>query len=193
MVISARTLIETGTAPALIILDTAATGGPVVPVVLAALGISREQRGIVVMGVPSPVPEFVASVQATLQAGAGGYLFESPPKPRTHVALVTDHQDQRGGDVSGEGSGSSESARHVTCGRSVVTVLDADAVPCTLTLREVEILQHVADGETTIRIGRCLKLSPHTIKSHLHRTGRRLGTTDRAHMILLAMRAGAVT
>ena len=42
-------------------------------------------------------------------------------------------------------------------------------------------------------IAAALQLSPLTVKSHLARIGRKLGTGDRAHAVLLALRAGVIT
>lgn len=58
--------------------------------------------------------------------------------------------------------------------------------------REVEVLSRVADGRSNKWIGEHLGLSALTVKSHLARIGRKLGTGDRAHMVALALRAGVV-
>jgi DNA-binding NarL/FixJ family response regulator len=62
-----------------------------------------------------------------------------------------------------------------------------------LSAREVEVLQGVADGRSNGDIAAELRLSPLTVKSHLARIGRKLGTGDRAHAVLLALRAGVIT
>ena len=61
-----------------------------------------------------------------------------------------------------------------------------------LSHRELEVLQLVAQGQTNNNIGQALYLSPLTVKSHLTRIGRRLGTGDRAHMIASALRARVI-
>ncbi len=61
-----------------------------------------------------------------------------------------------------------------------------------LSAREVEVLQGVADGRGNGDIAADLQLSPLTVKSHLARIGRKLGTGDRAHAVLLALRAGVI-
>lgn len=58
--------------------------------------------------------------------------------------------------------------------------------------REVEVLQLVADGRSNKEIGELLGLSALTVKSHLARIARKLGTGDRAEMVVVAMRAGVV-
>lgn len=58
--------------------------------------------------------------------------------------------------------------------------------------REVEVLQLVSDGRSNKEIGVALGLSALTVKSHLARIARKLGTGDRAEMVVVAMRAGVV-
>lgn len=65
--------------------------------------------------------------------------------------------------------------------------------PGGLSAREVEVLQLVSDGQSNKSIGERLGLSALTVKSHLARIGRKLGTGDRAEMVVLAMRAGVVS
>ena len=61
-----------------------------------------------------------------------------------------------------------------------------------LSKREVQVLQLVADGHSNKEIGHALTLSALTVKSHLARIGRKLGTGDRAHMVALAIRAAVI-
>lgn len=61
-----------------------------------------------------------------------------------------------------------------------------------LSLREVEVLRLVAEGQSNKQIGGELQLSALTVKSHLARIARKLGTGDRAEMVAVAMRAGVI-
>ena len=61
-----------------------------------------------------------------------------------------------------------------------------------LSAREIQVLQLVADGKSNKDIGEDLGLSALTVKSHLARIARKLGTGDRAEMVITAMRAGVV-
>lgn len=72
-------------------------------------------------------------------------------------------------------------------------VPDLRGMPRVLTQREQEILQLAANGHPNREIAEQLGLSPLTIKSHLGRIGRKLGSGDRAQLVLLALRAGAIT
>lgn len=62
-----------------------------------------------------------------------------------------------------------------------------------LSAREIEVIRMVADGRANKWIGDQLDLSALTVKSHLARIGRKLGTGDRAHIVALALRAGVIT
>lgn len=64
--------------------------------------------------------------------------------------------------------------------------------PDELSAREVEVLQSVAEGRSNKEIGEELGLSALTVKSHLARIARKLGTGDRAEMVAVTMRAGTV-
>ena len=66
------------------------------------------------------------------------------------------------------------------------------SAPDELSSREVEVLQAVAEGRSNKGIGEELGLSALTVKSHLARIARKLGTGDRAEMVALAMRSGLV-
>ena len=65
------------------------------------------------------------------------------------------------------------------------------STPDELSTREVEVLQAVAEGRSNKGIGDELGLSALTVKSHLARIARKLGTGDRAEMVALAMRSGS--
>ena len=58
--------------------------------------------------------------------------------------------------------------------------------------REIEVLQLVSEGRSNKDIGEALGLSSLTVKSHLARIARKLGSGDRAQMVVFAMRAGVV-
>ena len=61
-----------------------------------------------------------------------------------------------------------------------------------LSAREIEVIQLVADGRSNKHVGVVMGLSALTVKSHLARIARKLGTGDRAEMVVVAMRAGVV-
>lgn len=56
--------------------------------------------------------------------------------------------------------------------------------------REREVLALTADGLSAARIGTTLHLSPTTVKSHLQRAYGKLGVSDRAAAVAVAIRSG---
>ncbi len=140
---------------------------------LALIGELRAQgwRTVVFGG-----PDDPAAARTAFHAGAAAYLLTSPSAALGGVARrLLEPEPSVGGRVPG-------GAR----------VTGVDDTPCELSTREVQVLQSVADGQSNHEIGEALGLSALTVKSHLSRIGRKLGTGDRARMVVLAMRAGAV-
>jgi DNA-binding NarL/FixJ family response regulator len=62
-----------------------------------------------------------------------------------------------------------------------------------LSRREVEVIRYVADGRSNRDIGEAMGLSALTVKSHLARIARKLGTGDRAGMVAISLRTGVIT
>lgn len=121
-------------------------------------------------------PDEAAAAREAFRAGAIGYLpspSSTPPRPATPMP-------------------SQPTSPSVARSANGAVVTGVDDSPCALSLREVQVLQSVADGHPNHRIGAELGLSALTVKSHLSRIGRKLGTGDRAQMVVLAMRAGVV-
>jgi DNA-binding NarL/FixJ family response regulator len=73
-----------------------------------------------------------------------------------------------------------------------IVVRPAPSGADSLSDREVEVLSMVAEGRSNKDVGERLGLSALTVKSHLARIARKLGTGDRAEMVVLAMRAGLI-
>jgi DNA-binding NarL/FixJ family response regulator len=122
------------------------------------------------------------SVRAAFVAGADGYLLKSTAGPVVDTGV---RRVLNGG---------------VYADPSVAPVLKAgirggpvDSGVTELSLREVEVLRLVAEGQSNKEIGDELQLSALTVKSHLARIARKLGTGDRAEMVAVAMRAGVIT
>ncbi|PRW65071.1 response regulator [Actinopolyspora mortivallis] len=121
------------------------------------------------------------AVRAAFQAGAQAYLLKSasPTVVTDGVRRVLDggvYADPNVAPVLAAGT----------------RVPGTDNTPRELSAREIEVLQLVADGRSNKEIGETLNLSALTVKSHLSRIGRKLGTGDRAQMVALAMRAGVI-
>ena len=121
------------------------------------------------------------SVRSAFVAGAQGYLLKSASP---HVVVDGVRRVLDGG-VYADPSVASLLAQGLRTGSAGDGVNE-------LSGREVEVLQLVADGQSNKQVGELLGLSALTVKSHLARIARKLGTGDRAEMVALAMRAGVI-
>jgi DNA-binding CsgD family transcriptional regulator len=74
-----------------------------------------------------------------------------------------------------------------------LTRTGADEAVGELSARERDILRLVADGYTNKEIGEKVDLSALTVKSHLARIARTLGTGDRAQMVAVGLRSGVIS
>jgi DNA-binding NarL/FixJ family response regulator len=143
---------------------------------LADLRSAGWQRLVVLSAADDPY-----SVRAAFVAGAQGYLLKSasPVVVADGVRRVLD------GGVYADPSVASLLAAGLRGGPVETGISE-------LSGREVEVLRLVADGQSNKQIGDALGLSALTVKSHLARIARKLGTGDRAEMVALAMRAGVI-
>lgn len=121
--------------------------------------------------------------------GEAGTLVRSlRRRESTRAVLLTRKAGRRdivallGGGVRG-----AVTAEPVGAARSVSGGQTPPGVPA-LTAREVGVLRLVADGRSNREIGEELTLSALTVKSHLARISRKIGTGDRAEMVAFAIR-----
>jgi len=109
-------------------------------------------------------------VKRALDAGASGALIKDTPHTKLVAAL-----------------------RSVAKGKRVISpeiqeiILDLSAVP-ELSLRQVEILQFVADGLTTKAISEKLEIGPDGVNAHLRTIFSKLGASSRSEAVAIAMR-----
>jgi len=66
-------------------------------------------------------------------------------------------------------------------------------VTAPLTAKEIQILTHIAEGNTNKRIANILGISEQTIKNHVSAILRKLNANDRAHAVFLAIRKGWIS
>lgn len=117
-------------------------------------------------------------VWSTLNAGARGYLLKSAS----------------GGDllraVRAVAGGGAYLQAEVTLPLLRNMVQDARAADdrSMLSVREMHILEALADGLSNKMIARTLSITEETVKSHLKRIYEKLGATDRAHAVAIALR-----
>jgi DNA-binding CsgD family transcriptional regulator/ArsR family metal-binding transcriptional regulator len=73
-------------------------------------------------------------------------------------------------------------------GRRMAPGEDHHCPPTILTGRELEVLRLVAQGATNVEISQSLKISPHTVKSHIINIFNKLGVKDRTQAAVRALR-----
>jgi DNA-binding NarL/FixJ family response regulator len=62
-----------------------------------------------------------------------------------------------------------------------------------LTPKEIQILTHIAEGNSNKRIANILGISEQTIKNHVSAILRKLNANDRAHAVFIAIRNGLIS
>jgi DNA-binding NarL/FixJ family response regulator len=123
-------------------------------------------------------PAEPAVVPLVLQAGAQACLLKLASPGSGAFTLIHDAAVRPNQDIAATRTG--------------LRPVDQNYNPYRLSNREIEVLQLVAAGRSNKEIGETLNLSALTIRSHLMRTGRKLGTGNRAQMIAHAMRAKTI-
>ncbi|HEV7838820.1 MAG TPA: response regulator transcription factor [Gemmatimonadaceae bacterium] len=125
-------------------------------------------------------------VQKALAAGAAGYLLKGSDKSELELALRTVARGQA----------------YLTpaISHSIVTALGNKGGPARqasaldlLTPRQREILQLVAEGNSTKKVAARLKLSVKTVESHRAAIMQRLGIRDLTGLVRFAMKEGLVS
>jgi DNA-binding NarL/FixJ family response regulator len=85
--------------------------------------------------------------------------------------------------------------RAVHAGKKVIppdiaSAMAAHVADDELSMRELEILRHVAEGLSNKLIADRLSLSPDTVKSHLANVMAKLNANDRTHAVTIAIKRG---
>ncbi|MCC2972197.1 response regulator transcription factor [Massilia sp. IC2-476] len=112
-------------------------------------------------------PEYVAQAMA---AGARGYVLKDAPGKDIVLAIDT---------VMGGGIYYS-----AALARQLANPAPQDTL---LTLREQEVLRHIADGQSNKQIARALDLSVRTVETHRLNIKRKLGIEGQAELIRFAV------
>ncbi len=113
-----------------------------------------------------------ASIARSLAAGARGYMLKTMLPSEMLDAIRSIH------------------AGHKCIPPVVATQLATYLSEQSLTSREVEILKCVATGNSNQEIGKLLFISEQTVKAHLRHIMDKLGASDRAHSVAIAVRRG---
>ena len=129
-------------------------------------------------------------VLKAMRVGASGYLLKGARLPELELAITAV--------ARGETYLSPAAAKHVVGGyreQSVdgaVSTHDSQA-PESLTARQREILQLIAEGHTTRDIANMLTLSAKTVEMHRAQLMERLGIHDLAGLVRYALRIGIIS
>ncbi|WP_405903256.1 response regulator transcription factor [Streptomyces sp. NBC_00656] len=116
-----------------------------------------------------------ADIERGVEAGATGYLLKDATREQLVDAI---HSASRG-----------ETVLAPRVAQRLVARMRRP-VPVTLTARESEVLQAVADGLSNVEIGRRLFIGEATVKTHLLRIFAKLDVNDRTRAVVVAMDAG---
>jgi DNA-binding NarL/FixJ family response regulator len=136
-------------------------------------------------GVPGgPVIVFTSAVdekaaRAALVTGGLGYIVKAVATTTVAAASVPTPK--------------SDIVRHEVLAKSLDSSLERPALDHGLTDRELEVLQALATGASTVEVARELYVSPKTAKNHIAHIYSKLGVSSRTQAIAKALRQGIVS
>lgn len=108
-------------------------------------------------------------IQIALGAGASGYLLKDAPREELYQAVRMVHQGK------------------TALGMTVSTRLFEQTQSEIFTEREIAVLSLAAQGDTNQAIGKKLRISESTVKTHLKHIYAKFGVADRAAAVALAL------
>jgi DNA-binding NarL/FixJ family response regulator len=121
-------------------------------------------------------------VYEALHAGASGYVRTSATREELVRAIRAVH--------GGDGFLQAEVTKPLL--RRLVLDAKVQAERSNLTLREIQVLEHLSEGKSNKEIGSLLSISNETVKSHLKRLYEKLGASDRAQAVAIALRQNLI-
>lgn len=113
-------------------------------------------------------------IQRALLAGARGYLLKSTPLEDLVEVIRKVHSGRK----------------HLTT--EVAQTLAERFSGDSLTVREIEVLKRIAEGDRNREIGEGLAISEETVKVHIKHIMEKLGASDRTHAVAIALRRGII-
>ncbi len=167
------------THPDLVLLDVAMPG---LSGLEALPRIRSEHPGIRVLILTAHANE--EYVLRALRSGAAGYLMKDSSPAELEQAIRTVH-----------GGGTFFSARvsPAVIARYSESIGGSDSLLTTLTSRQREVLQLIAESRTTKEIALLLRVSAKTVETHRAQLMERLGIHDLAGLVRFAIRSGLST
>lgn len=117
---------------------------------------------------------YAGDVQAleALKAGASGYLLKSMLRQELLETIRAVHAGRR----------------YVPA--AIATDIAEHAADGSLTAREIEVLRLVASGNSNKHIATALAVTESTVKAHMKSILPKLGASDRAHAVIIALKRG---
>jgi DNA-binding NarL/FixJ family response regulator len=152
---------------------------------------ARPGGAVVAVGARDDAP----SARAAVAAGARGYVGwdASPTVTRSLVQALIGNGSSPG--PAAGGPAGPHARRHLTATPGLedandVVVDRAVQERLGMSERELEVLTAISHGLSVAEIGRDLRLSDNTVKSHIRRLFVKLGVHERAHAVARAYRSG---
>lgn len=174
--------IARSTQPDVVVLDVKMPGRSGVEILKEMSAAAPDSRVVLLTS-----SESVEDMLTGIKAGARGFIVKDTPMESLVKALS---------DVANGGAAVSpmmggklfDAMQQLLRTRDVVV-----ARRPTLTGREVEILEHVANGETSRQIGERLFISENTVKNHVRNILDKLGLHSRSEAVVYAIREGLIS
>lgn len=117
-------------------------------------------------------------VWSTMNAGASGYLLKNASREDLLRAVRS----------VAAGNGYLQSEVTMPLVKRLIQEARVAGDRGSLSVREMQILEALAEGRSNKMIARAMDLSEETVKSHLRRIYEKLGAADRAHAVAIALR-----
>jgi DNA-binding NarL/FixJ family response regulator len=113
-----------------------------------------------------------ARAQRALRAGAQGYILKAMIRKELFECIRAVHAGQK--------------RIHTEVAAQLAAHVGGDA----LSEREIQVLMHVAGGNSNRKVAKLLSISEQTVKGHVKCILAKLGATDRTHAVTLAISRG---
>ena len=121
-------------------------------------------------------------VYEAMHAGASGYVLKSASRDELLRAIRAVKQ--------GAGFLQAEVTKPLL--KRLVVDARLEAERSNLTLREVQILEFLSEGKSNKEVASYLSISDETVKTHLKRLYEKLGASDRAQAVAIALRQNLI-